>query len=36
MPWFSARSVIVVAVEWAGTIADRLLAVDGVVEEPTK
>ena len=34
--WFSARKVIMMAVERAGTIADRLLAVDGVVEDPTK
>lgn len=36
MPWFSALNVIMMAVERAGTIADRLLAVDGVVEDPTK
>ena len=34
MPWFPARNVISLALN-AGTIADRLPAVDGVVEEPT-
>ena len=35
VPWFPERNVISLAVE-EGIIADRLLAVDGEVEEPAK